>query len=63
MHSDGTPAVLGEVYQQSGAVAMATHDTDGSLRWTVLSCNGSSVHTPILAHTDCWRRVHEGLIE
>jgi len=63
MNSDGTPQILGEVYQQSGAVAMATRDDNGALTWTVLSCNGSSVNTSTLAHTTCWQRVDRGLLE
>jgi hypothetical protein len=63
MNTDGKPETLGEVCQQTGAIAMATQDTDGSLQWTVLLCNGSTARTSALAHTASWRQLHRGTTE
>ena len=57
MNAAGKPEALGEVYEQAGAVATATHDADGRLQWTVQLSDGSSADTKALASTTSWTPV------
>ena len=57
INSAGKPEALGEVCEQAGAVATATHDADGRLQWTVQLSDGSSTDTKTLASTTSWTPV------
>lgn len=58
MNAAGKPEALGEMCEQAGAVATATHDSDGRLQWTVQSHDGTSVDTTALASTTSWTPVN-----
>ncbi|MUL66356.1 hypothetical protein BOO86_17925 [Mycobacterium sp. CBMA 234] len=60
MNSAGKPEALGEVWQQAGAIATATQDSNGQLQWTVQQSDGSSSATQALASTTSWSPAEQG---
>jgi len=58
MNAAGKPEALGEMCEQAGAVATATHDSDGRLQWTVQLSDGSTADTKALASTTRWTPVN-----
>lgn len=60
VNTAGEPEALGEMCAQTGAIATATHDTDGQLHWTVQSSDGFSTDTKALASTASWTPVPKG---
>lgn len=60
MDSAGKPEVLGEVWQQAGALATATQDGNGQLHWNVQQSDGFSADTHALASTASWTPADAG---
>jgi hypothetical protein len=58
MNAAGKPEALGEMCEQAGAIATATHDTDGRLQWTVQLSDGTTADTKALASTASWTPVN-----
>ena len=60
MNTAGRPEALGEMCEQAGAIATATHDAAGQLQWTVQSSDGFTSDTKALASTTSWTPVPKG---